>query len=28
LMGSDEGTDVEFADPAVWINNDSDERAK
>jgi glycerol-3-phosphate dehydrogenase (NAD(P)+) len=28
LMGSDEGADVEFADPAVWLNNDSDERAK
>jgi len=27
-MGSDEGADVEFADPAVWLNNDSDERAK
>ena len=28
LMGSDEGADVEFADPAGWLSNDSGELAK
>ena len=28
LMGSDEGADVEFADPAGWLNIHSDKQIK